>query len=229
MAHTPAPAFRAVIFDLDGTLVDSAPDIREALNAGVALVGGRTLALDEVHTMIGGGSRVAVHRALAAVGRTVDAEMGERVFAEFMRIYRRVTAYGRGLYPGAADVLAELRDDGIMLGLCTNKPEEVTDIAMRALEIHDYFQAIVGASDAVAKKPDPAMLNLVLQRLDCTARDAVMIGDSAADVGVARAAGMPVIVLRHGYAKGPIEALGADAVIDTLADLRLALSALAGR
>jgi phosphoglycolate phosphatase len=229
MSQTAGAPFRAVIFDLDGTLVDSAPDIREALNAGVALLGGRTLGLDEVHGMIGGGSRLAVQRALAAIGKpSVDEETNERVFAEFMRTYRRVTAYGRGLYPGAADLLAELRGEGMRLGLCTNKPEEVTDIAVRALEIHDYFDVVVGASDAVPKKPDPAMLMTVLQRLDVGIRDAVMIGDSAADVGVARAAGMPVVVLRHGYSKGPPEALGADIVIDSLAGVRGALTRLVG-
>lgn len=226
MATRSQHRFAAVVFDLDGTLVDSGPDIQEALNAGLAHLGGRPLSLEEAHGMIGGGSRVAVARTLAARGLDVDEATRERVFAVFMRTYKRVTAYGRGLYPGAADLLAELRADGVRCGLCTNKPEEVTDIAVRALEIADYFHVVVGACDAVPKKPDPAMLRLTLDRLGVSAADAVMIGDSSADVGVARNAGMPVVILRHGYSKEPHERLGADAVIDGLADVMPILAAL---
>jgi phosphoglycolate phosphatase len=229
MSQRSIPPFRAVVFDLDGTLVDSAPDICEALNAGLALLGGGPISLAAAQGMIGGGSRLAVQRALATLEREIDAETNERVFAEFMRTYRKVTAYGRGLYPGAADLLAELRAEGVRLGLCTNKPEEVTDIAMRALEIYDYFDVIVGARDDVPKKPEPDMLNLVLQQLDVSAGNAVMIGDSSADVGVARAAGVPVVVLRHGYSKGPPEALGGTIVVDGLPDVRGALAELARR
>jgi phosphoglycolate phosphatase len=210
---------RAVVFDLDGTLVDSAPDIADALNDARATIGGKPFPVEKVHEFIGGGSAVTIRRALVADGIALAPVQETALLEHFIVVYSRISAEGRGLYDGAHDLLAGLKANGSALGLCTNKPEPVTRIAVDALRITPYFGSIVGARDDLPKKPDPAMLRLVLDQLGVLPRDAVMIGDSAADVGVARALGVPVLVSANGYTKTPPHQLGADAVFERLADI----------
>jgi phosphoglycolate phosphatase len=216
-----------VVFDLDGTLVDSAPDIAEALNLARAAIGGAPFPVEKVHEFIGGGSALTIKRALVADGVALSEEDEGALLRQFMTHYERISAEGRGLYPGAHELLGGLSGDGVALGLCTNKPAPVTRIAIDALGITRYFGSVVGAREDVPKKPDPAMLALVLSELGVAVADAVMIGDSAADVGVARAAGIPVLVSASGYTKTPPADLGADAVYETLAEIPALMSGLA--
>jgi phosphoglycolate phosphatase len=218
---------RAVVFDLDGTLVDSAPDIAEALNLARATIGGAPFPVERVHEFIGGGSALTIRRALLADGMALTEDAERALLQRFMTHYERISAEGRGLYPGALELLGGLSGDGVALGLCTNKPEPVTRIALDALGITRYFGSVVGAREEVPKKPDPAMLTLVLTQLGIQAGDAVMIGDSAADVGVARAAGIPVLISASGYTKTPPSELGADGIYETLAEIPALMSALA--
>ncbi len=217
---------RAVVFDLDGTLVDSAPDIAEALNDARGTIGGKPFPVEKVHEFIGGGSALTIRRALVEDGLSLAPAEEKAVLDHFMVVYSRISAEGRGLYDGALNLLGGLKADGAVLGLCTNKPEPVTRIAVDALRITAYFGSIIGARDDVPKKPDPAMLKQVLDELDVSPRDAVMIGDSAADVGVARALGVPVLVSANGYTKTPPHQLGADAVYDRLADIPMLIGRL---
>ena len=211
---------RAIVFDLDGTLVDSAADIAEALNVAVAPVAGGTFDLDDVKQMIGGGSLVLIRKALDSRGVTLGDADWAATLRRFMAAYSDVSALGRGLSPGAVDLLDHLHAAGCCIGLCTNKPEAVTHIAVKALGLADRMHAVIGAREDVPKKPDPAMLHIVLGQMGVPVCNAVMIGDSAADIGAAKAAGMRSVVLRHGYSKAPVETLGADVVVDDLLALR---------
>lgn len=217
---------RAVIFDLDGTLVDSAPDIAEAINVGFAPLGIAPFSVDAVKSLIGGGAAVAIKRAVNQLGVTLppDAEAG--VLERFLAAYARVSADGRGLYPGALDLLRRLRDEGRHLALCTNKAEHITHITIEALGIAGYFGAVVAARDDLPKKPDPAMLLKALAPFDVSPEDAIMIGDSHADIDAAKAAGCRSIAVSYGYAPTPASELGASAVVDGLADIPAVLARL---
>jgi phosphoglycolate phosphatase len=218
---------RAVVFDLDGTLVDSAPDIQRALADGFRPLGIAPFALADVKMMIGGGAAVAIRRAAGQAGIALTADQEKAVYGRFMETYAAASAEGKGLYPGAVDLLTGLGGRGLPLGLVTNKAERITHIALGALGIAGHFGAIVGARDDLPKKPDPAPLLLALERLGTAPREAVMIGDSAADIGAAKAAGCRSIALTHGYSRVPVTELGADLVIDSLTEVEAALARLA--
>lgn len=216
----------ALIFDLDGTLVDSAPDIARALNAGFGPLGVPPFPLEGVKGMIGGGAAVAIRRAAQSLGLTLEPADEESIFARFMETYATASAEGKGLYPGARELLVELRGRGVPLGLVTNKSERITHIALEALGIAGHFDAVIGAREDRAKKPDPAGLNEAIRLLGSTAREVVMIGDSAADIGAARAAGCRSIAVGYGYAHVAPAELGADLVVDRLADIPHAITRL---
>jgi phosphoglycolate phosphatase len=217
---------RAVIFDLDGTLVDSAPDIAEALNTAFVPHGVPAFDVAAVVKLIGGGAMAAIERALLTAGLARTPAEKQVLLSRFMVAYRDVSANGRGLFPGAQDLLGGLNGDGIACGLCTNKAEDVAAIALKALGIAHHFHSVVGASERLPKKPDPAMLRANMSELGVNPADCVFIGDSPADYGVARAAGVPVILVDFGYTHTPVRELGADAVVSHLNEIRAAISGL---
>ena len=217
----------AVVFDLDGTLVDSAGDIAEALNVAVAPVAGGTFDRADVTQMIGGGSLMLIRKALQSRDVVLnDGEWG-RTLERFMGAYREVSALGRGLYPGAIDLLSALQGRGVKLALCTNKPAPVTAIAVRALKLDGYFDVVVGANEDVAKKPAPDMLHACFGPMGVRASSAVMVGDSGADHGAGRAAGCAVVMVDFGYSKVPVHSLAPDAVVSRLIDILDVLPGLA--
>jgi phosphoglycolate phosphatase len=214
---------KAIVFDLDGTLVDSAPEIATALNSAMAEIGQPPFPLTEVQTFIGGGASVALKRALAARGTSIDDATFDAMMTSFYKVYAQVSEAGNGLYPGVKETLGELQRRGMPLGVCTNKAEHITAIALRALGIAPFFASVVGARDDLPRKPAPDMLMAVLAKLRTRPADALVVGDSRSDVGAARAAGCPVIAVSYGYAHGPVADLRADLVIDTMKDLILHL------
>jgi phosphoglycolate phosphatase len=217
---------RAVVFDLDGTLIDSAGDIADTLNDCLDDEGIAPFDEPTVVTMIGGGARVLVERALARIHRSDDLALLERLTAKFTNRYAALGA-GRSVpFPGAVELLAELTSCGLALGICTNKPEVVTRAVLDELGLARWFGAVVGETRDRPRKPHPAMLVATLEGLSASPVDAVMIGDSAADVGTARAAGVAVIAVSFGYTTTPPAELGADLLINRLADLPTALARL---
>ncbi len=215
------------MFDLDGTLVDSAPDIMMVLNATLAAERLAPFDVDGVKAMVGGGSRRLIERALTARGETADSGRVDRLVDAFERIYADNPCSATRVYPGAVALLEALTARGIRIGLCTNKPGSATLPLLDALDLTRHFGAVVTGSDGFAKKPDAAMLAAALAKLNCTAVDGVMVGDSAADAGCARAAGCPVVLVSFGYAHEPVSALKADAVVDSLAEVLHVLPSLA--
>lgn len=220
-------AVRAVVFDLDGTLIDSAPDLRTALNRLLTEENRRLLALDEVKMMIGDGAHKLVERGFAATGRAAGTGDLEVLTGRFLAFYEGHAAEQTRVYPGAAAALEALRGAGYGLGLCTNKPHAATLEILEALGLEGYFQVVLGGDSLPGvRKPDPRHLLAAVERLGAGPRQAVMVGDNRNDVAAARGAGMAVIVVSFGYPRMPVEKLGADLVIDRFTDLAGAIGRL---
>jgi phosphoglycolate phosphatase len=222
----PPRAWQAVLLDLDGTLVDSAPDLRLALERLFAEEGRGAPDLEAVRGMVGEGARVLVARAAAAVGLVPDQAGLARLHERFLEIYSAEPCRDTVLFPGAHELLRILRDAGLRLGLCTNKPQRPTELLLDALGIDAYFGAVLGGDALPWRKPDPRHATAALERLGVERGRAVLVGDSAIDLATARAAGLPCVLVSFGYADRPVPELGADAVIDRLAELPAVLDRL---
>jgi phosphoglycolate phosphatase len=217
---------RAVIFDLDGTLVDSAPDIASALNEVLGRRGLPAFPLDRVKQMVGGGIPALIHRALEAHG--VEPHDIDPLVKDMVEVYAgRATAL-TAPYDGALDELVRLRSAGVKLAVCTNKLQAITDIIMRDLDLSQYFASIVGARAGRPRKPDAGALQAVLDELGLEAEQAVMIGDSGADAGAAKAVGMKLVLAGFGYCTTPLEDFEPDAIIASFAELPEALARIRG-
>lgn len=217
---------RAILFDLDGTLIDSAPDLHAATNILLARHALGPLTLPQVTSMIGNGVKTLVERAFAASGRPLDAAALEIEHEAMIGIYGDHLTVLTTVLPGAREAIDELNGRGVLLGVVTNKPQMPTEAILDHFLLSRFLGAVIGGDSGVEKKPAPDMILAALERLGVTPDDAVVVGDSPADVGCARAAGVAVIAVRGGYTNVPVDALGADIVIDTLAGLDDALAAL---
>jgi phosphoglycolate phosphatase len=218
----------ALVFDLDGTLVDSAPDLLVAVNRLLAEERRRRLALAEVTRMIGDGAQKLVERAFAATGADAPAETLARLTRRFLAHYEgHATEFTRP-YAGVPETLARLAAAGFGLAICTNKPEAPTREVLRGLALDHFFAAVFGGDSLPGvRKPDPRLLLATVRALGAEPGQAVMVGDNANDVQAARAAGLAVILRAGGYTSVPATELGADAVIRAFSELPAALSALA--
>lgn len=215
----------ALIFDLDGTLVDSIADLCEALNHAHRALSLRDLHPDEVRAMVGDGAATLVARALEAAGGAPTLQ--ERALELFMRAYVSAPGERAAVYPGVAETLALLASRGLAMGVCTNKPARPAADLLAQLGLAGFFTSLVGGDTLPERKPHPAPARLSLAELGVSADKAVFIGDSHVDVATARAAGLRAIAVSYGYARGPAEALGADALIHAFAELPQALDGLA--
>lgn len=218
---------KAVVFDLDGTLIDSAEDLCIGLNRLLAEEGLRPLALSEVVPMIGDGAARLVERGIVAAGGHVGKDALPVLTRRFLAFYEPHAAERTRPVPGAAAMLAELTAKGLSLAICTNKPEKATRAILAALDLERHFAAVIGGDSVPGRpKPDPAMVLAAIGRLGAAPHEAVMVGDARNDVLAARAAGLPVLLRRGGYTSVPAEDLGADGVFADFADLAAAIAAL---
>ena len=209
----------AIVWDLDGTLIDSAPDLGTALNELLREHGQAEQSSRAVRSMIGDGVAKLVERGFAASGHIVRDAQLSRLVRQFMTIYAECAADKTRPYPGALDALQQFKDAGIRQGICTNKPEAITRQILHDLSLAKYFDAVVGGDTTPKKKPDPLPLRDCLQALGVNPIDSLMIGDSAVDVAAAKAVNMPVGLVTHGYAREPIENLPADFLVYDLSSL----------
>lgn len=226
MNHLPGRRPQAVVFDLDGTLIDSAPDLQAAINRILAEAGRGPLAVEAVKAMVGDGVPKLVERAFAATGGLPD-DMAAWV-ARFGEDYENCGFPLTHPFAGTLAVLAQLRDAGLPLALCTNKPQVATEEILERLGLAGFFGAVIGG-DAVPgmRKPHPGHLLAAIKALGVEPARSVMVGDHLNDLSCARGAGMPVVLCAYGYSRTPVQDMGADAVIERIEDLPAALAALA--
>lgn len=185
-----------VVFDLDGTLIDSRRDLADATNALVAELGGRPLAEEEITAMVGDGAAVLVRRALAAAG--LDPRHSGALDRFLVHYDRRLTAHTRP-YPGTAEALHALTARGLTLAVLTNKPQRATTVILDRLELARYFTLVVGGDGADGRKPDPAGLLRIIAGAGASPAETVMVGDSPVDLETARRAGTRVCLARYGF------------------------------
>lgn len=204
---------RAVIFDLDGTLVDTAPDLMRATNHVLEGLGRRAISMDEVRVFVGHGARALLTRGLAATGGIPENYEVEPDYRRFVAYYSRNIADGSLPFPGLVGLLERLRGEGIGLGVCTNKLEGLSVQLLDALDLSKYFGSVVGPDTLGVAKPDPRPFREAVSRLGLVAPRAVMVGDSETDVLTARNAGVPVIGVPFGYTPRPVAEFGPDRMI----------------
>lgn len=205
-----------IAFDLDGTLVDTAPDLVRALNEVVAADGLENVALADVRAMVGRGARVLIERAYAAQNRKIGSADVDRRVADFIRVYRSGIADLSRPFEGSVEVMDWLKARGARLSICTNKPSELADILLGTLGLAHYFERITGPERTEAKKPDAAHF---WSAVGDAGPNLALIGDSITDTACGKAAGIPCIIMTHGYSEIPHRALGADAVLDDFRSL----------
>jgi phosphoglycolate phosphatase len=208
-----------VVFDLDGTLVDTAPDLVAALNVIFAREGLPPVAFQAARNMVGGGARALIQRGLAAEGRRLPASEIDRLVSQLIEHYAAHIADRSRTFPGVEAALTELQRCGYRLAVCTNKLEWLSVRLLGALGLADRFAAICGADTFGIAKPDAAILRGTIALAGGGPEAAIMVGDSATDILVARAAGIPVIAVDFGYSEIPAAELGPDRVVSSFGRL----------
>jgi phosphoglycolate phosphatase len=217
---------RTIVFDLDGTLVDTVPDLVLTLNLVLAGEGLPPVAYDDARRMIGGGARRMIERALIAEGRNVSGAELDRMFRIFIEHYCAHIADRSRPFPHLDGVLQRLAGEGFRLAVCTNKVEWLSVRLLDTLNLSRYFAAICGQDTFGIQKPDPQMLRLTIRRAGGEVQHAIMIGDSLTDVRTARAADVPVIAVDFGYSEVAPAALNADRLISSFTELPHAIASV---
>ena len=213
--------FRTVVFDLDGTLADTAPDLTAALNHALGEMGRPPVPAEDVRHMVGHGARALLQKGLAATGAVSEA-LVEQGFPIFLAHYETHIADLTRPFPGVEQALDSLAADGVRLAVCTNKLESLTHKFIAAIGWEGRFAAIVGGDTLAVRKPDPAPLFEAIARAG--GGPAAFVGDSITDTDTAKAAHIPCVALSFGFADRPAGELGADRVIDHWDELIQTLS-----
>lgn len=214
------PEVGLIIYDLDGTLVDSVPDIAVALNISLAASGLPPVDEGTVRDWVGNGARKLVERALRHSGQPADAASIDSVYRQFLEDYSRHLCEKTVIYPGVAECLQRCRVAGWVQAVVTNKPEALAKGLLQALELDRYFAAVLGGDSLPEKKPHPAPLETVMRGQGADRSRALMVGDSETDLEAARAAGIDSIAVSYGYNRGlDLRSSGALTVLDTLSEL----------
>lgn len=213
---------KLVLFDLDGTLVDSVPDLAHAIDRMLLELGKETAGIERVRSWVGNGASVLVQRALAG---SIEAQIGnpdefEKAYALFLKFYGEHTADQSCLYEGVEECLVSLQNQQIRMGLVTNKPIQFTRTMLAGFKLDEFFDVVIGGDSLPQKKPSPEPLLQAMKSCSATPSETLMVGDSKSDVGAARAAGCPVICVPYGYNHGEdIARYEPDLIVQSLAEL----------
>jgi phosphoglycolate phosphatase len=202
-----------IIFDLDGTLVDTAPDLVETLNVVLGREGLPAIAYDEGRLLVGAGARRMIERGVASEGNARTTADLNRMFNDFIAYYADHVADRSRLFPGVVEALDTLAGRGCRLAVCTNKLEWLSVRLLKSLGLADRFAAICGQDTFAIQKPHPEALRRTIEKAGGTIHRAVMVGDSQTDIATAQAAGMPIIAVDFGYTEVPVSQLAPDRII----------------
>jgi len=217
---------RTVVFDLDGTLVDTAPDLIGALNFVLDREGLPPVPIESARDMIGAGARKLIERGLELDGRSAAHEDITRLTGDFIDYYAAHIADASRPFEGLEDALDDLQTLGYRFAVCTNKLEWLSKLLLDQLGLSSRFAAICGADTFGVSKPDPAILRQTITRAGGQLSSAIMVGDAGPDIGVARRAGVPVIGVGFGYTAVPIADLNPDRLISHMRELPAAVQSL---
>ncbi len=228
-AHWRGAPLAAVLFDLDGTLLDTLADIALALNRALLEYGCESLAQKDVRGMIGRGAPILIERAAAAHGRAFDAATQAAMVQRFFHYYGELEESHEDSarpYAGAAELLRSLHDSGLGIAVVTNKQHRFASALLTRLGLCGWVDVVVGGDTCARRKPDPQPLLFACESLHALPFNSLMVGDSVNDVHAARAAGIPVVCVSYGYNEGrDARTLECDALIDSLAELPALLEA----
>ena len=213
----------AVIFDLDGTLIDSVGDIHEALAELTCARGAAPLDLEMVRSFIGKGSSNLVLRCLKQLGLPHDATAHKAALDDFITIYTAGSAKLTTLFDGVTVCLQQLLDAGCQMAICTNKPLAPTQVVLKQFELHRFFDVVVGGDQLATRKPDPEMLHHAMAMLGVT--DCLFVGDSEIDRATAAAGGQKIALFTKGYRQTSIDVLAPEYHFDHFADLPVIVAA----
>lgn len=215
-----------LVFDLDGTLADTAHDLIGALNMLLAREGLPPVELESARPLVGAGARALIERGFARQGAPLNGPRTDALVRDFLLHYEAHIADESRLFPGALAALDRFKTAGFRLAVCTNKPEALARLLLEKLSAADRFAAICGRGSFRMHKPDPRMLWLTIEAADGDPRRAVMVGDSKTDIDTARAAGTPSVAVDFGYTDTPVQAFAPDRVISHFDELWEAVASL---
>lgn len=215
-----------IVFDLDGTLIDTAPDLIHTLNLVLMEEGLPSVPYAHARNLIGGGPRMLIERALAAEGRNCAASEIDRLYAAFVAYYAEHIADRSRPFPGLEKALDDLSAAGHRLAVCTNKLEWLSLRLLRALRLTQRFATICGPDTFGVQKPNPEVFRQTVRRAGGDPGRAIMIGDSRTDIQTGRAAHVPIIAVDFGYTEVPVAHLQPDRIISAFSELPSAVSDL---
>jgi phosphoglycolate phosphatase len=218
-----ARAAPTIVFDLDGTLIDTAPDLVDALNVVFARENLPPVPYDRARLAIGGGARKMIVNGLALEGREPEPALLERLFRDFIAYYSAHIADRSRPFPGVERTLDDLAARGCALAVCTNKFESLSVQLLERLGMASRFVAICGQDTFGVQKPDPLVLHRTIEKAGGKTSRAVMVGDSETDIRTARAAGVPVVAVDFGYSDPPVSEFHPDRLISHFGELTQAL------
>ncbi len=215
-----------IVFDLDGTLVETAPDLVDTLNFVFEREGIPPVLFEEARTFVGHGARAMITRGLDAEGRTVTPQILDKLFNDFVDYYTAHVADRSYPFPGVIDALDGLSERGHRLAVCTNKFEKQSLLLLDALKMTHRFAAVIGQDTFKIAKPDPEVLRRTILTAGGDPANAIMIGDSETDILTARAAELPVVAVDFGYSALPVSEYGPDRLISHFGQLSEAIASL---
>jgi len=224
-----AGRFQTVVYDLDGTLIDSAKDMQVAVSKVLADHGLPPVTEDDVRFFMGQGSKVTMGKAFSKYGKTLDDAALTAVTREFVRYYEADPISNTVAFDGVADVVTRFAKLGLRQGVCTNKFEKPSRMILEHLKLMPPITDVAGADTFPVRKPDPKHILMLVERMGGDPKSTVMIGDSIHDVEAAHGAGLPAVLVSWGYTVKPASELGAEAVIQKFGALPEALGEIANR
>ncbi len=217
----------AYVFDLDGTLVDTAPDLNITINALLTREGRREIALEEIPLLVGNGVKKLIERAFLRTGAPIDPARIDSLYEDFLALYDANHSSHSRPYPGVIETLTRLQKTGARLAILTNKPQVSAEELIDTLDLARFFPVVYGGGKRAFLKPDARLFAEVMTDLGGDG-PAVMVGDSLPDVQTARNAGVPMVLVSYGYSAVPPETLGADALVDRFDEIPAAAERLLG-